>query len=64
MAEPEVKLVEGDKSCLTDLINKIKTILDKYPYSNNYECDIVTTMCRAKNALDILIEQVGYMKEK
>ena len=67
MLRGEVICNKEDKEKLLYLINEIKKILDKYPYSSDYSVHTVTGMCRAKNSCSELqrdIETLYIAKDK
>ena len=60
----KVDVSEEDKMTLTEHIEAINAILDKYPYSMDMRAHFVTTMTRAKNAGEELAKQIGYLGVK
>jgi hypothetical protein len=57
----KVDVSREDKVALTEHIEAINAILDKYPYSMDMRAYFVTTMTRAKDAGRELAKQIGYL---
>ena len=51
MFKSEVLIEFEDKKRLLELLSEAKTILDKYPYSNDYSDHVITAMSRAKSSV-------------
>ena len=50
-----------DKDKLQKSCQEIKTILEKYPSSNDYSEQFITTMSRVKNYFSFLNEWIDYL---
>lgn len=62
MYNGEVAVTKEDKAELETLILKINEILNKYPYSSDYSCNMVSAMSRAKNFSIDAKEWIGYLR--
>lgn len=49
MYNGEVPVLKEDKEKLEKLITDVNEILDKYNYSSDYSCHMISAMSRAKN---------------
>ena len=56
--EREVKVSAEDKAALTEHIEAINKIVEKYPFYKVADCNVVTTMCRVKNTASELAKLI------
>ena len=56
--EREIKVSKEDKAALTEHIEAINKIVEKYPFYKDHTCHVVTTMCRVKNTASELAKWI------